>query len=441
MNVSSIIKASAGVQMIRVTFAIDTRFSPWARWRFGARPGAIMMKKARKHMARTIALWFLTILTFLLALCAPVVRAQTNATNKPEGTNAPSKFRSPDDGWLDASGFLEETYGFLPVPLIITEPAVGYGGGAGLMFLSKPLPRTEDGLGFPNITVVGGFGTENGTWGTFGADMRYWLDQHLQTFVGFINSSVNLDYYGIGDDPALANHPLRYNLQPTGGTARVKYRFEDSRVWAGLNYAFTATEVSFDEPPGAPGEPAFRHKSNVGGFTPSLTFDTRDNFFTPNRGTYLETSAGFFAPAFGADEDFQRASLVAMQFIPLGSKLFLGFRADAAASFGNEPFYLRPYISLRGAPTLRYQGEEVAQIETELRQQIWKRFSLVGFVGGGAAWNNLEKFNSTQTIVTGGAGFRYEIARAYGLYAGLDVARGPDDTAVYIQIGSAWSRP
>jgi outer membrane protein assembly factor BamA len=377
----------------------------------------------------------------LLALFGPALLAQTNVTSTPEGTNAVSKFRSPDDGWLDASGLLEEKYGFLPIPLIITEPAVGYGGGMGLMFLSKPLPHAEDGLGRPDITTAGGFVTQNGTWGTFAGDIRYWLDQHLQTLVGFVYASVNLDYYGIGDDPALANNPLRYNLQPKGGTARAKYRFGDTRLWAGLNYAFAATEVSFDKPPGTPGEPAFRHESNVGGFTPSFTFDTRDNFFTPNRGTYLEASAGFFSPAFGADQDFQRAGLLAMQFVPLSSTLFLGVRAEGAASFGNEPFYLRPFISLRGAPTLRYQGEEVAQIETELRWQFWKRFSLVGFVGGGAAWNHLERFESTKTIVTGGAGFRYELARAYGLHIGLDVARGPDDTAVYIQIGSAWARP
>jgi hypothetical protein len=380
-------------------------------------------------------------LTCLAALFAPAVWAQTNVTSQPAATNAVSKFRSPDDGWFDVSGFLEEKYGFIPIPLIITEPAVGYGGGVGLMFLSKPLPQAEDGLGRPNITVVGGFGTENGTWGAFAGDMRFWLDEHLQTLVGLIYASVNLKYYGIGDDPALDNNPLHYTLEPRGGTARVKYRFDDTRFWVGLNYALISTEVSFDKPPGTPGEPPFQHVSNVGGFSPSLTFDTRDNFFTPNRGTYLEVNGGFFSPAFGGDQDFQRASVVAMQFVPLGSRLFFGLRADAAASFGDVPFYLRPYVALRGAPTLRYQGDEVAQMEAELRWQFWKRFSVVGFVGGGAAWNNLGQFNSTQTLVTGGAGFRYEIARAYGLHAGVDVARGPDDTAVYLQIGSAWARP
>jgi outer membrane protein assembly factor BamA len=370
-----------------------------------------------------------------------VVQAQTNDISSLEATKTPSQFRSGEDNWLDVSGFLKEKYGFLPIVIPITEPAVGYGAGGGLMFLSRPLPIAEDGLGRPDITVVGGLGTENGTWGTFGGDIRYWLNDRLQTFVGLIYASANLDFFGIGEDAVLANNPLRYNIEPKGGTTRAKYRFGDTRIWAGLSYAFAVTEVNFETPPGTPGQPDFRHESNVSGFTPSLTFDTRDNFFTPNRGTYLEASAGFFIPALGSDENFRRANLIGMQFVPLIPRLFLGVRAEAAASFGNEPFYLRPFITLRGTPVLRYQGEETAQIETELRWQFWKRFSLIGFVGGGAAWNNFENFDSAQSIVTGGAGFRYEIAREYGIHLGLDLAFGPENTAVYVQIGSAWARP
>jgi hemolysin activation/secretion protein len=121
--------------------------------------------------------------------------------------------------------------------------------------------------------------------------------------------------------------------------------------------------------------------------------------------------------------------------------LYLRVRADGAASFGDAPFYLQPFISLRGAPIMRYQGEQVAQIETELRWQFWKRFSLVGFVGSGVAWNDFARFHGRQAIVTGGVGFRYELARKYGIHKGLDVAFAPDNSAIYIQVGSAWARP
>jgi hypothetical protein len=110
-------------------------------------------------------------------------------------------------------------------------------------------------------------------------------------------------------------------------------------------------------------------------------------------------------------------------------------------SFGDMPFYLRPYVTLRGAPVLRYQGEHAAKVEAELRWQFWKRFSLVGFAGTGVAWNDLEGFEATQSVTTGGGGFRYELARRYKLHMGIDVAFGPDGPAFYVQFGSAWFRP
>jgi hypothetical protein len=354
---------------------------------------------------------------------------------------APSKFRSPEDGWFDMSGFLEEQYGFLPLAVPITEPAVGYGGAGGLAFLSKPLPRAEAGFGRPNITMIGGLGTENGSWGAVAGDVRHWLDDHLQTLAGAVYSSVNLDFHGIGESGELNDHPLHYNLEPKGGMVQAKYRLVDSRFWVGLNYAYADTQVSFDAPAGTPGLPDFERNSSVGGFTPSVTYDSRENIFTPTRGTYVEISAGLFSQALGGDDEFQRPRLIAMQFIPLHPKLSLGLRADCAATFGDAPFYMQPFITLRGAPILRYQGQELAQIETELRWQFWQRFSIVGFVGGGAVWNDFEKFDNHQSVVTGGTGVRYEIAREYGLHVGLDVAFAPENTAVYIQIGSAWARP
>jgi outer membrane protein assembly factor BamA len=384
--------------------------------------------------------WAIAIL-MALVFCGSFAVAETTVPEPPEATAATSKSRSSEDGWLDASEFIDEKYGFLPLVIPITEPAVGYGAAAGLAFISKPLGGAREGFGRPNITVAGGFGTENETWGAMAGDMRHWLDDRLQTLVGVFHASVNLDFYGIGESPALETNPLRYNLEPTGGMLQGKYRLGTSRLWAGLSYAFSATRITFDAPPGTRGLPDFQRDSNVGGLTPSLTYDSRDNIFTPTRGTFVEARAGLFSEALGGDDAFQRLGLVAMQFIPFPHRLYLGVRGDGAASFGDVPFYLRPFIALRGVPAMRYQGEQVAQIEAELRWQFWKRLSLVGFMGCGTAWNEFERFESTQTVVTRGFGLRYEMARKYGIHMGLDLAFGPDDTAIYVQFGSAWARP
>ena len=90
---------------------------------------------------------------------------------------------------------------------------------------------------------------------------------------------------------------------------------------------------------------------------------------------------------------------------------------------------------------MRYQGESAAQIEAELMWQFWQRFSLVGFAGAGAAWNDSERFKNTTSVATGGGGIRYEVARKHGLHMGVDVAFGPAGPAIYVQFGSAWMRP
>lgn len=352
----------------------------------------------------------------------------------------PAKPRA-DDGWPDLSKFLDEKYGFLPVAMPITEPAVGYGVAAGVAFLSGSLGQASKGLGRPNITFVGGLGTENGSKGIVAADIRYWLRDRVQTQIAGVYASVNLDYHGIGKDSVLADNPLRYNLKPAGVMTMARYRFGESRFWAGLGYTFASTKVSFAAPEETPGIPDYESRTNMGRLKAVATFDTRDNMFTPVSGVFVEGSFELAAEALGGDDTFEALSLTALQFIPLPYDLFFGLRTEGSTTFGDAPFYVRPFVMLRGVPMMRYQGDTVATLEGELRWQFWRRFSLVGFFGAGEAWNGFFDADRVQSVVSGGTGFRYELARKYGIHMGADVAFSRDTTAFYIQVGSAWMRP
>jgi outer membrane protein assembly factor BamA len=283
--------------------------------------------------------------------------------------------------------------------------------------------------------------TENGSQGGMVGDVRHWLDDRLQTTVGLISASVNLEFHGFGEDAALNNEPIPYKLKPVGAGARARYRLGRSPVWIGLGYAYAETKVEFEPPDGAERAEDLRLDTRVGGLLPSVSYDSRDNIFTPTRGTYAELSAGVFSPALGGDGVFQRAGLIAIQYASLLPGVTLGLRGDANLSLGDVPFYMCPYISLRGVPVMRYQGNQVAQGELETQWQFWRRISLVGFAGYGAAWIDLKDLERSVAVATGGAGLRYELARKYGVHAGVDVAFGPDGAAIYIQFGSAWARP
>lgn len=373
---------------------------------------------------------------------APNSGSVTNQLVPSSGTNAApkSRLRDPQDGWFDVSGFLDTAYGFVPMAMPITEPAVGYGAGGGLVFIGRHEPKPGEEYRKPNLTAVGGMGTENGSWVVFAGDSRTWLDGKLETLVGAGYGSINLNYYGVGDGP-LNGQPVDYNLEPLGGLVEGRWRFGRSPVRAGLAYTIASTHASFDSDALPDPVRPVELDSRIAGVTPKLIYDSRNNLFTPTAGTYVEANAGIFREALGGSSDFETANLNLLYYLPIAEKLTLGINGEVTFSFGDAPFYTRPFVSLRGVAIRRYVGEHAADVELEARWQFWKRFSVVGFAGTGVAWNNFEHFQSEQVVVTGGVGFRYELARKYGLHMGLDVAFGPDDPAIYLQFGSAWFRP
>jgi hypothetical protein len=398
------------------------------------------------YLVRVVVLALLGVVTTdpVLAQVTAVPDVTEGSTKAGPSAKTATKPKPPEparDKWPDASAFLDKKYGFLPIVSLITEPAVGYGASGGLMFLSKSFGDAAAGLGRPNITYVGGMGTANRSWGVFGTDVRYWLKDHLQTLFVAIYTSVNLDFYGIGKSDVLQNDPLRYNLNPRGGMAQVKYRFGETSFWAGLNTRVVSTAVSFDAPEGTPELPDFDRTSNISGVTALGVYDSRNNVFTTTRGTYAEANVGMFGQWPNNSGPLGRGELLVIQYVPLPFRVYLGMRGQFRTTFGDAPFYFLPYVSMRGVPQMRYQGEQVAQLEAELRWQFWQRLSVVGFAGGGGAWTQFEKFDGAQGVFAGGGGVRYEVARKFGIHAGVDVAASRDTVAFYIQVGSAWSRP
>ena len=349
-----------------------------------------------------------------------------------------SRLIDPEDGWFDVSRFLEQPRGFLPVAVPITEPALGYGLAGGALFLSPREDAGAEGWARPNMTMLGGLWTEDGSDGLFAANSSIWAGGRVHTLVAGGEFGLDLELHGIGEDGTLEDDPLRYQLDLVGAFGESRWRLGRSDFWLGARFAFARAEVSFEGPPSGFAED---DGVTIAGPGFSLRYDSLNNVFTPTSGAFSETSVSLFDSLFGGSRDFQLAGQDCIAYWPLGERVFLGARAGLRVSYGETPFYARPYIDLRGVPTLRYQGDDAASGELELRWQFHERISLVTFGGAGLAWTNAEHFDREQSALTEGLGLRYELARKFGLHAGLDFARGPEENAIYVQFGSAWMRP
>ena len=369
----------------------------------------------------------------LLMGCGSLVSAAETASWR-------EKFTDAQDGKFDLSQFLATAYGFVPIGSIITDPAVGYGGALGLVFIR---PNTESTAGKPlrpDLAALAGFATENGSWGVGTGHSALWQSGNLKTLIGGLYGSVNLEFFGDGN-VELGDASLDYNLLMWGGVGEADWRIGESPAWVGLRYLYADVVAEFDREDVLPDVELLERDERLSALTPILSYDSRDNLFTPTRGAYGEATVAVFSEALGSDSDFEITSLMGLWFHPLSPELTLGVRGDFTASSGDVPFYLRPFVQLRGIQSLRLQGENLAQTEIELRWQRWGRYSVVAFAGAGSVWKGLDDFDNERSTVTGGVGLRYLAARLFGLHLGVDVGFGPDDPILYIQFGSAWFRP
>jgi hypothetical protein len=345
-----------------------------------------------------------------------------------------SIFTDPEDGQLDASEWLLEKKGFLPVPMIITEPAIGYGAGAALLWFRESIgERQARGRLSPPDIFGGAFAaTENGTTLIGALGMVTFAEEHWR-WRGFIGRpDVNLDFYGGAADDL----KIGYNLKGYATTHLLQRRLGESENFVGGRWNYIDFDVTFD--PAAPALPTVEGNIRSSGLGVFFEHDSRDNFFTPSRGWKLFVESVFYSEDFGSNGDYQLYRAYALAYFPIKKDFVLGVRADTRAARGEVPFYQLPFIEMRGIPFFRYQDENVGLAEAELRWNVTPRWALVGFFGSGRTWDKDGSFSSGESASAWGVGFRRLMARRLGIYMGIDIARGPEETAIYIQAGSAW---
>lgn len=353
----------------------------------------------------------------------------------------PEAITDKEDGKLDLSDWLVERKGVLPIPMVITEPAVGVGGGVALMFLRNSMAESaqkarESGLAVsPDIWVVGGAATENGTKAAFVGGMKSFGDGRFKYRGGVGKADVNLAYYGTAGGAT----GIDYSLDGWMSSQQVLARLGKSDNWIGARWIYMnlSNKLDISGNPGAQLQPheVTRKASGLG---VTLEHDSRDNIFTPSKGWTGAIDAMFYDPDIGSATRFQSYRGHVFGYWPVRKDLVLAGRVDGRAARGQVPFYMQPFIDMRGIPAARYQDRNTAVVEAEVRWNFTPRWAAVGFMGAGRAWGRSTSFDDAGSAVSKGVGVRYLLARKLGLWVGLDYARGPESSTYYIQVGSAW---
>ncbi|HVT89172.1 MAG TPA: BamA/TamA family outer membrane protein [Tepidisphaeraceae bacterium] len=366
------------------------------------------------------------------------------STGPAESQSKPSLFRDPSDGGFDISGFLSTRTGFLPIAMPITEPAVGYGLALGVSYFhEKPqVVQGSDGEKraiMPSTTVLFGAATENETWGAGVGHLGVWDKGHVRYMgaVGYV--SLNLDWFGKGD--ALHGRSISYTNDVAFLYQQINFQIAGSNFFIGPYYRFLSTDSTFAFTTLNSRIPDFELQSQISGVGLDLSYDTRDQPFSPTKGIRADINYSQQADWLASDFDYGKLAMYAIVYMPLSDKVVLGVHLDGQFNVGHAPFYDLTMLNMRGVPLGRYVDNDEILAEAELRWDITRRWSLVGFGGIGRVADNPGDLLNAENHPAVGAGFRYLIAEQYGLRMGVDVAHSDDDWAAYITVGTGWLRP
>ncbi len=350
------------------------------------------------------------------------------------------------DGAFDLSDYIINANGFVPVPIFITEPALGgFGGGLVPVFLKKRPPYIDSVKGkivytpvAPDITGAAGMYTANNSWMAAAFRSGTFIKSRIKYRVGGGYGDINMSYYKTL--PELGEKEFAFNIKAVIGSMQAIKRIGISNWYAGLKYLFLKTDVRYVGDSLLPPDVVkpIEYSSIVSQLGAVIELDSRDNTFTPNNGMKLHFDTQVSDNVLGSDYDFARMNYYMYAYRTLSDKLIGGWRIDGQQAFSDPPFFMLPYIDMRGIPANRYQGNADILTELEFRWDFIKRWSIMFYGGTGKAFNEWDAFGQAEWVYSYGTGFRYLLARKFGLRMGVDIARGPEDFAYYIVFGSNW---
>ena len=368
--------------------------------------------------------------------------SQTDTTIKP--TTKPSSrdlLKDTLDGKFDFSRVLIDAKGFIPVPFIVTEPALGGFGLAIAPVFVTPKKRPPGYVGYlaPDITAGFAMYTVNKSWMLGGIRIGSIPSKGLKYRIGGGVADLNLSFYK--DVVNKGEKEFEFSVKTIPLLFSLSKRITKQEVYLGVQYFFAKNKLTplfIDSLPASIKSDEL--KSNVASLGAFVDWDRRDNFFTADKGARINILYSANDNWTGSDFTYQKLSGALNWFIPFQKTWISGFRIETNFMYGDPPFYALPSLALRGVPAVRFQGNTTALIETEQRIDLNLRWSAVAFAGLGKAMEKGESFGEAETAYNFGGGFRYLIARAFRIRTGIDIAKGPDSFGWYIVFGHNWNR-
>lgn len=173
-----------------------------------------------------------------------------------------------------------------------------------------------------------------------------------------------------------------------------------------------------------------------------FNYDSRDNVFSPTKGSFYQATLMNYNRGLGGNHDFWLYTFDARKFFALRAEEVLAVQGYLSFVSGDAPFQMLPRLGgnarMRGFYEGRFRDKQLLVVQTEYRRPIAWRFGLAAFLGLGSVSGNFDEIALKQLKAAYGIGIRFAITPEERVFARFDFGRATGTYGFYIQVNEAF---
>lgn len=171
-------------------------------------------------------------------------------------------------------------------------------------------------------------------------------------------------------------------------------------------------------------------------------YDTRDDLYSPRRGSLVQGFALFFEDGLGSEIPFSNYHVDARRYLPLPAGQTLALQAFSWSAGGDAPIWRYGEIGgrahSRGYRAARFIDQALVAAQAEWRLPLKWRMSGAVFGGGAVVAPAFGKLRLEDVWPTGGGGVRWRVLPDRDVVIRGDLAFGSDSLRAFLSFGQAF---
>jgi len=258
----------------------------------------------------------------------------------------------------------------------------------------------------------------------------------------FMLSKFRSKFWGVGNDTPSENEE-NYSYRIFDLVVKLQRRIL-SRLNFALRYEYQYNNIVEVEEKGLleTGQFLGTDEARVSGVSLLANWDSRDNIFSPSRGSFYQCSLTFFRKGLGSDYHFNRINFDLRSYFRFRTAHVLAIQGYFNSTSGDVPFQMLSFLGgpliLRGYYQGRYRDKHAVVFQLEYRMPLWRRLGLVGFTSVGDVLDKIKQFSLGKVKATFGAGLRFAIKPEEKLNFRFDLGFSKDSVGVYFTLTEAF---